>query len=60
VPAPLSVAATKAMIYETAGLEPKAALARALCPFQACSKANDAMEGMRAFREKRPPQWKGR
>lgn len=58
--APLSVAATKAMIYETAGLDPGSALQASLARFAPVFESEDAMEGIRAFREKRPPQWKGR
>jgi enoyl-CoA hydratase len=54
--APLSIAATKAMLYETAGLDTVSALELALARFKPVFESEDAMEGMRAFREKRPPQ----
>jgi len=58
--APLAVNATKAMIYETAGLKPEAAMAVALERFKPVFESDDALEGMRAFREKRLPVWTGK
>jgi enoyl-CoA hydratase len=58
--APMSVAATKAMIYETAGMKTEAAMAASLARFKPVFESEDALEGMRAFREKRPPVWKGK
>ncbi len=58
--APLAVSATKAMIYETAGLKSEAAMAVALERFKPVFDSEDALEGMRAFREKRLPVWKGK
>jgi enoyl-CoA hydratase len=58
--APLSVAATKAMIYDTSGLDTASALDMALARFEPVFDSEDALEGMRAFREKRRPIWQGR
>lgn len=58
--APLAVSATKAMLYETATLDPEAAMAASLERFKPVFESEDAQEGMRAFREKRPPVWKGK
>jgi enoyl-CoA hydratase/carnithine racemase len=58
--APLSVRAAKAMVY-------RAAVGRSPDEFDAADaiwepvyRSEDAQEGPRAFRERRPPQWKGR
>lgn len=58
--APLAVNATKAMLYEATGLKPEAAMALALERFKPVFESEDALEGMRAFREKRLPVWKGK
>ena len=58
--APLSVTATKAMMYETAKLDDEAALEHSLSRFQTVFDSEDALEGLRAFKGKRPPIWKGR
>jgi len=58
--APLAVNATKAMMYETAGLDAKAAMAASLARFAPVFDSEDAVEGIRAFREKRKPVWKGK
>jgi len=58
--APLAVSATKAMIYETATLDPEAALA-ALVPVVAATPRTLIVEQRDGyFREKRPPVWKGK
>jgi len=52
--APLSVAANKAMIYETAGLAPEAARASAIADVKPVSKARMRGKAWR-LREKRRP-----
>lgn len=58
--APLSVRATKEMMYATVGMERDAALSRALEIFEPVFASTDAIEGLNAFREKRKPVWKAR
>lgn len=58
--APLSVRAGKALVSETLDLPLEAAFARAEALFERAYLSEDAQEGPRAFREKRPPNWKGR
>jgi len=58
--APLSVNLTKAIMYETAGLDSRAAMAASLRRFAPVFDSADAVEGINAFREKRKPVWKGR
>lgn len=58
--APLSVRASKAMVYAAAERGRQAALDEGDRLFRSVYQSEDAQEGPRAFREKRAPQWKGR
>lgn len=58
--APLSVRAGKAMVYAAAEVGWTAALAEGDRHFERAYLSEDAQEGPRAFRERRPPLWKGR
>jgi len=58
--APLSVQAGKAMVYSAADLGWQEALDQADRLYQPVYLSEDAQEGPRAFRERRPPRWLGR
>lgn len=58
--APLSVAASKAMVYASADRGWHEALDEADRIWEPVYLSVDAQEGPRAFREKRAPQWQGR
>jgi enoyl-CoA hydratase/carnithine racemase len=58
--APLTVRAGKAMVLASAELGWRAALDRADEIFEPVYRSEDALEGPRAFRERRPPRWQGR
>ncbi|HEY8517676.1 MAG TPA: enoyl-CoA hydratase-related protein [Candidatus Binatia bacterium] len=58
--APLSVRASKAMVYAAAERGWSAALDEGDRLFEPVYLSQDAQEGPRAFREKRAPRWQGR
>jgi enoyl-CoA hydratase/carnithine racemase len=58
--APLSVRASKAMVYEAAERGRAGAYTAGDRLFEPVYHSDDAQEGPRAFREKRPPEWKAR
>ncbi|MBM4243500.1 MAG: enoyl-CoA hydratase/isomerase family protein [Deltaproteobacteria bacterium] len=58
--APLSVRASKALVYASASLGWAAGLEEGDRLFEPVYRSEDAQEGPRAFREKRTPRWTGR
>ncbi len=62
--APLAVAAIQEVLAATAGLDVRDAFARMrsgeLAAYTRMLGSEDAVEGPRAFAEKRPPEWQGR
>ena len=58
--APLTVRASKAMVYAAAERGWSDALAEADRLFEPVYRSEDAQEGPRAFAERRPPRWRGR
>ncbi len=57
--APLSLRAIKQTIRRTAHLTAQEAREQRLPALMTCLSSNDGEEGVRAFREKRPPVWTG-
>lgn len=58
--APLSLRAIKATVRDTGHMSPHDAYSQNLPELLAALNSEDGEEGVRAFREKRAPRWKGR
>ena len=58
--APLTVRAARELVYLSTEMGRSAAQRAATHLFESVYRSEDAQEGPRAFREKRPPEWKGR
>ncbi|MFV2176885.1 enoyl-CoA hydratase-related protein [Actinomadura sp. LOL_016] len=58
--APLAVRASKALVHVSAGLAEREAWALNDASHEEITKSDDALEGPRAFIEKRSPRWTGR
>src|ERR1043166_1018680 len=58
--APLTVAAAKELVYLTAEMGTAAALRTGNHVFDRTYRSEDALEGPRAFKEKRKPNWQGK
>ena len=58
--APLTVQAARELVYLSGDMGRSAAMRAATHLFDRVYRSEDAQEGPRAFKEKRPPQWKAR
>jgi enoyl-CoA hydratase len=58
--APLALASSKQILAETSGMADQAFWDYQRPLFQQVFSSSDALEGARAFAQKRPPQWQGR